>query len=38
VVLVEKHSVVEQEKISLQEKFDEEKVKLQKEKEQLLVE
>jgi len=37
-VLIEKHSVVEQEKISLQSNFDEEKSQLQQEKEQLLME
>jgi hypothetical protein len=37
-VIVEKHSATEQEKISLQESFDEEKSQLQQEKEQLLAE
>jgi hypothetical protein len=37
-VLVEKHSTAEWEKLDLQEKFDEEKSQLQKEKEQLLTE
>jgi chromosome segregation ATPase len=37
-VLVEQRSAAEQEKLALQAKFDEEKVQLQKEKEQLLVE
>jgi hypothetical protein len=36
-VLVEKHSAAEQENISLQAKFDEEKEQLQQEKEQLLM-
>jgi tryptophanyl-tRNA synthetase len=36
-VLVEKCSVVEWEKLALQEKFEEEKAQLQQEKEQLLV-
>jgi hypothetical protein len=37
-VLVEKCSATEWEKLSLQEKFDEEKAQLQQEKEQFLVE
>jgi hypothetical protein len=37
-VLIEQHSVAEQEKLSLQAKFDEEKMQLQQEKEQLLME
>jgi hypothetical protein len=37
-VLIEKHSAAEQENLSLQAKFDEEKAQLQQEKEQFLAE
>jgi hypothetical protein len=37
-ILVEQHRVAEQEKVSLQEKFEEDKVHMQQEKEKLLIE